>query len=127
MITTSITIDSAHTICPATVTGSDGLTISTFDLGPTAGTVNISYDTYTVPDRIDAYYNNLWVGGTGVDPGTNPPPCDCNQVPICAGYVGQQGTISFPYNPATSRKVNLYVSGCLNGGTAWTFTVNCPH
>jgi hypothetical protein len=110
------------------VEGEDGLTVRTFDMGNVKGKVKIFYDTYTVKDRIDIRYNGKWIRSTGAllsDNGT-PPIKPCNLVGNNDGFVGTTGTFEFDYDPSISRKVDVYVSGCLDGGTLWYFDAYCP-
>ncbi|MCF6307501.1 MAG: hypothetical protein L3J09_06055 [Flavobacteriaceae bacterium] len=78
--------------------GSDGLTIFTCDLGQTSGNVTINYDTYSIPDRIDLFYNGAWIDGTGSALGQNqfPPVMDCSGT-IVDGYVGETCSFNFNY------------------------------
>jgi hypothetical protein len=114
--------------CPGSESGSDGLTIFTYDLGPVSGNVSIDYNTYSVPDRIDIFYNNTWIDGTGssLNTGQFPPVMDCDTNPYVDGYVGETGTFNFAYNPANGTEIDVYVSGCVGGGTAWDVDVSCP-
>jgi hypothetical protein len=126
----SYTIDvsvSAPKTCGEQVSGSEGLTFTNLTLGAVKGTASVSYDTYSVKDRIDVYYNNVWVAGTaGTNPGPVPPQKNCADVLPGDGFVGQTGTLNFSYDPAVSQNVTVVVSGCLGSGTAWDYTVNCP-
>lgn len=43
------------------------------------------------------------------------------------GFLGQQNGFNIFYDPKISTKVDVYVSGCLDGGTKWEFEViECP-
>lgn len=113
--------------CPGFESGSDGLTIFTYDLGEDAGVVTINYETYTIPDRIDVFFGGQWIDGTGSPLGSGqfPPPMDCNGT-IVDGYVGANGSFTFNYDPNVDSSVDVYVSGCIGGGTAWDISVSCP-
>jgi hypothetical protein len=117
---------SAPKTCGQTVSGSEGLTFTNLILGNVAGTASVNYNTYSVPDRIDVYYNNKWVGGTGTDPGPVPPQKKCSTVVPGDGFIGSSGSISFAYDPAISKELTVVVSGCLGNSTAWDYKVNCP-
>lgn len=117
---------SAPKTCGSTVSGNEGLTFTTLTLGDTAGTVTVDYDTYSIPDRIDVYYDNKWVAGTGSDPGPIPPQKNCSDVVAGDGFLGTTGVLSIAYDPAISKEVTVVVSGCLGSSTAWDYTVNCP-
>lgn len=98
--------------------GNSGLTFTNVYLGNKLGNVVISYDTYTVPDRIDIYQGNTWLTGTGSNPNSPIPPiCDCDS-PLF-GFIGDAGNLSFDYNPSNGKIIVIVVSGCLNSGTAW--------
>ena len=108
------------------VEGHDGLTTRSVDLGPNPGRVRITYDMYSVPDRLDVFYGGQWVGGTGpAIPFGQAPPID-----VCytgtPGYIGGSNFFDITYDPNVSRRLDLYVSGCLGGGTAWIVWVECP-
>lgn len=146
---TCITVTSALGCGIQKVSGGEGITSTLHNMGPNPGVVKIEYETYTVPDRIDVFYNGMWVAGTGSDPGslgTVPPLADCGNP--TDGYVGQAGTFCFTYDPANFRSiqakrnkgvmprsdllvsdglhyVEVVVSGCVRGGTAWKYTIGC--
>ncbi|MEQ9465982.1 MAG: hypothetical protein RLN88_01150 [Ekhidna sp.] len=112
--------------CPAFTSGSDGLTIATYDLGETAGTSTITYDMYSVQDRVDVFYNDQWIGGSGssISSASFPPVSSCGDGQN--GYVSGVGTIDVNYDPSVARTVTIYMSGCIGGGTAWDLNVSCP-
>ncbi len=126
VLTTEITINAPVTCSTATVNGAEGLTFTTIDMtGKASGTMSLNYDTYSVPDRVDVYQNGVWLTGTGSNPNsTIPPQCDCSS-PL-PGFIGATGTLTFPYDANKSKDITVVVSGCLGGGTAWTWTMNCP-
>ena len=126
VLTTYIVITAPVTCATATVNGAEGLTFTTVDMaGKSSGTMSLTYDTYSVPDRIDVYQNGTWLTGTGTNPNsTIPPQCDCS-TPL-PGFVGQTGTLTFPFDTGKSKDITVVVSGCLGGGTAWTWTMACP-
>lgn len=106
--------------------GSAGLTIRRIELGDTPGEVSISYQMYSLPDRLDIYYGDKWVASTGGNPlsaNATPPPSVCfDGTP---GYVPGIGTLTFQYDPAIAKDFKIYMSGCY-GTTAWDFWVYCP-
>lgn len=126
VLSTCVTVEPIQT-CPAYESGSDGLTIFSVDLGEDAGTSIINYDTYSVPDRVDVFYNDSWIGGTGsaLSTGQFPPVSQCYDG--ADGYVGASGTINVNYDPNLSRVVTIYMSGCIGSGTAWDVSVGCPN
>ncbi|MDZ4716603.1 MAG: hypothetical protein SH819_14150 [Cytophagales bacterium] len=106
------------------VSGSEGVTNTRHALDGKSGTVNITYDTYSVPDRIDVFLDgNVWKGGTGTTI-TPPPPTSTCSSPL-PGFVGASGTISFAVT-TSNKYIDVYVSGCLGSGTAWTYSLTCP-
>jgi hypothetical protein len=126
-LTTCVTIGPALA-CPGYIGGYDGLTIASYDLGETAGIVDVSYDMFSVPDRMDIFYNDQWVGGTGSNLTDNEfPPVSYPCYDGTEGYVSGYGTVQVNYNPNTSRTLTIYMSGCLGGGTAWDLSVSCPN
>ena len=126
VLTTDVVLTAPVTCATATVNGSEGLTFTTIDMtGKASGAMTLTYDTYSVPDRIDVYQNGTWLTGTGTNPNsTIPPQCDCS-TPL-PGFVGQASTLNFTYDANKSKNITVVVSGCLGGGTAWTWTLNCP-
>jgi hypothetical protein len=94
----SYTIDvsvSEPKTCGEQVSGSEGLTFTNLTLGEVKGTASVAYNTYSVPDRIDVYYNNVWVSGTsGTNPGPVPPQKDCYYVVSGDGFIGATGTLN---------------------------------
>ena len=126
LLTTCITIAPPKN-CPGFESGADGLTIFTYDLGQSSGNMTINYDTYSIPDRIDLFYNGSWIDGTGSALGQNqfPPVMDCSST-VVDGYVGAVGSFNLDYNPANGTTIDVYVSGCVGGGTAWDINVGCP-
>jgi hypothetical protein len=123
--TVCVTVSAPKT-CGQFVSGAEGLTFTNLTLGNVAGTASINYDTYSIPDRLDIYYNGNWVAGTGTDPGPVPPQKNCSDVVSGDGFYGKMGTLSFAYDPAISKEVTVVVSGCLGSSTAWDYTVECP-
>jgi hypothetical protein len=108
-----------------TNSGGEGTTSTVHALGAAPGTVNISYETYSVPDRIDVYYHGQWVTGMGPDPQGWPQLDDCSDVG--PGYRGEHGVLTFNYAPVGGDyNILVVVSGCLGGGTAWDYSVGCP-
>ena len=74
-------------------------------LGSGAGTVNISYNMYSIPDQMDVYYNGNLVATTG-------------------GLVSGSSVLSFYYpGGSSSCTVRMYAP---NSGTAWDYNVACP-
>ncbi|MGB0165318.1 MAG: hypothetical protein ACPF8V_00555 [Luteibaculum sp.] len=125
ILSTCVTIEEPVN-CPASASGSDGLTIFTVNLGSDPGNVSVTYDTYSVEDRVDVFYDGTWIGGTGssLSPGEFPPVSNCGDGQD--GYVGESNTINFQYNGSGSGRLDVYMSGCIGGSTAWDVNVSCP-
>lgn len=91
-----------------TASGGQGTTKTRHALGLTAGTVTITYDMFSVPDRLDCFYRGVLVATTG-------------------GLVSGPGTLSWAYDPqAGDPSWCLIVMSAPNAGTAWTYTLACP-
>jgi hypothetical protein len=110
------------------VSGGEGLTSTVFRLKDKPGVVKIEYDTYSVPDKIDVYQNGVWLGGTGpkTERTTLRKALSCGVATASQGYIGAAGEFIFTYDPTKGDKVEVVVSGCENGGTAWKYTIACP-
>lgn len=105
------------------VSGSSGITQTEHKLGGKSGNVSINYRTYSLPDRIDVYLDNVWVAGTGSNIPPPPPLSTCRN-PL-AGFVGKSGVLTI--NVGSSNKiVQVYVSGCTGNATAWDYNLTCP-
>ncbi len=126
--TISVTITPSENCNKTKVSGGQGVTSTTFDLKDKPGVVKIQFETYTVPDKIDVFQNGKWIGGTGpaAQRQTLRKALNCNQATEALGYIGAKGEFNFPYDPAGGNKVEVVVSGCENGGTAWQYTISCP-
>ncbi len=106
--------------------GSEGLTVRRIELGEEAGTINVRYQMYSLPDRLDIRYNDTWVASTApsaLATGATPPSSVCFDGTV--GYVSGSAVLSFEYDPAVSKEFLIYMSGCY-GATAWDFWVDCP-
>lgn len=77
------------------------------EMGANPGSVTITYDMYSAPDRMDVYYQNQLLGSTG-------------------GLVSGKGSLSFKYNPIGGVTQIKVVMTSDSDGTAWEYTVNCP-
>ncbi len=110
-----------------TESGSAGLTVKKLLLGNTAGEVEIYYNMYSVPDRLDIKYDGHWAATTNA---TNLPDADSPPSSICydgtSGYVSGSKILKINYDPKRSREILVYMNGCYNGGTAWDISVKCP-
>jgi hypothetical protein len=102
--------------------GEDGLTIRSYTFN-TSGTIDLSYEMYSAPDRMDVFVQQDWVGGTGssLSASETPPASECASP--AEGFVSGTGTISIDYKKG--QRIDVYLSGCF-GGTAWDFWFDCP-
>ncbi|GHB88983.1 hypothetical protein [Persicitalea jodogahamensis] len=134
-ITMSVEIVSAVDYCNAggtslgSVSGQDGITVRSYELGDKPGWVTIGYDTYTVKDRIDIRYAGEWIASTGklLAPNQVPPIGRCGTVTAADGFVGKRDSFRVFYDPKKGKRLDIYVSGCLDGGTQWVFALDgCP-
>jgi hypothetical protein len=89
-----------------TLAGGEGTDIKQVNLGNIAGTVNVYYEMYSVPDQITVTYR-------GVSQTT--------------GIVSGSGVLSFQHTPQKGLSnlvtITMYAP---NPGTAWTYQVVCP-
>lgn len=93
----------------ATASGGQGTTRTRHGLGPDPGLVNIDYQMFSVPDRLDCYYQGVLIATTG-------------------GLVSGLGTLQWSYNPAPSDpQWCLVIVSAPQSGTAWAYTINCPN
>lgn len=124
----AITVTNPSSCGVITESGGEGLTSTVFKVPNKAGAIKISYDTYTVPDKIDVFQGGVWIGGTGstTDRSTLRKALSCNVATTDLGYVGQKSEFVFNYNPALGENIEVVVSGCENGGTGWEYTFSCP-
>lgn len=116
---------------PKLVEGNDGITVKTYNLGSSPGWITFEYNTLVEPDRIDVRYNKQWIRSTGTmlnETQDTPPTGDCEDVTIDEGFIGTNGykQFTFFYKPSISDKLDIYVSGCLNGTTIWRYKLYCP-
>jgi hypothetical protein len=81
------------------------VTTTNHELNAAAGTFNFQYETYSIPDQIDVYYEGVIVFTTGVP-------------------VGENKTVQITYGPGTDTTVRVVVTG--PSGTLWNYTVFCP-
>lgn len=128
--TMKITIGTLVDACAGGTTyheaGSEGLTVRRIELGDSPGQVQIEYEMYSLPDRLDIKYNGRWVASTAaaaLSDGSYPPPSVCYDGQV--GYVSGSNVLKFDYDPAISKEFLIYMSGCY-GATAWDFWVTCP-
>ncbi len=90
-----------------TTAGGPGVTTTVHGLGRTGGLVSIAYEMYTVPDRLDCYYDGTLVATTG-------------------GPVSGSATLTWTYAPAPGRPTHCTVVVTGPNGTAWQYLLGCP-
>lgn len=122
---TTKTVVSPLASCGETISGAYGITVRLFEMGEKSGAPRFTYDTYSIPDRIDIRYDGKWVASTGqlFD--------DTKLLPDCSsglnGFVSGDGELSFTgYTPQKTRYVEVYISGC-DVNTEWEITPFCPN
>ena len=70
--------------------------------------MRITYDMYSIPDRLDCFYKGVLVATTG-------------------GLVSGSATLQWAYNPQPGDPSwCLVVMSAPNSGTAWIYTLSCP-
>lgn len=124
----NVTVNKAESCGKTKVSGGHGLTSNLFTLPETSGEIKISYDTFTVKDKIDVFQNGIWIGGTGsyTERGTLRRALNCSVATEALGYVGEKGEFIFEYNPNLGKEIEVVVSGCEMGGTKWEYEFSCP-
>ncbi len=126
--TVNITVTNPSSCGVTKVSGGEGITSALFNVPNKSGAIKISYNTFIVPDKIDVFQNGVWIGGTGstTDRTTLRSALNCGLATVAAGYVGKTDYFYFNYDPALGQNIEVVVSGCENGGTAWEYTFSCP-
>ena len=129
VVKTKIVISNKVVLCDenVNVTGREGITYTHLKLGEKKGDVLISYNTYSVPDRIDIFQGKKkgeltsWLTGTGEEPSTE----EIGRPHYCYdgsdGFVGRSGELTFDYKPSKGKFITIIVNGCLGSKTAWDF------
>ena len=111
------------------ISGGEGLTSTVFEIPEGAtGSVVIEYQTFTVPDKIDIFQDGNWIAGTGpyTVRSTLRKALDCNMATEALGYIGEEGQFTFSFDAAMGSLIEVVVSGCEDGGTAWEYYFSCP-
>ena len=92
--------------CPSTQkSGGQGTTTLTIDLVVSSGTFTVSYEMYSIPDRLIVEYEGKIIFDTGT-------------------LVSGSRTVAVSYS-GTSTLVQVEIDAP-NDATAWDVTVNCP-
>lgn len=91
-----------------TASGGQGTTRTRHGLGRTPGLVRITYEMYSIPDRLDCFYRGVLVATTG-------------------GLVSGSGELSWAYDPQSTDPAWCLVRvSAPQSGTAWLYTIHCP-
>jgi hypothetical protein len=88
-----------------TESGNEGVTSNTHDLGENSGVATISYEMYSVPDKLEVFYEGNVVAST-------------------RNFVSNSGTLTFNYTPNHDTYCTVVVTGLL--GTDWVYSMGCP-
>jgi hypothetical protein len=89
------------------LSGGEGVTVTTINLGQPSGTFSVSYQMYSIPDQMDIEYEGVIIYTTGGPVSGSPNP---NPTPV--SYNGM------------SNFITVTMTG--PSGTAWDFTIGCP-
>ena len=90
-----------------TTAGGAGVTTTEHKIGRAGGIVTIDYQMYSIPDRLDCYYDGTLVATTG-------------------GPVSNGGSLSWTYGPAPGGPTFCTIVVTGPSGTAWQYLLNCP-
>jgi hypothetical protein len=88
-----------------TKSGNEGITQNTHDLGENAGVVTITYEMYSVPDKLEVFYEGKMVASTGK-------------------FISNSGLLTFNYTPNNDTFCSVVVTG--PAGTDWIYSMGCP-
>ncbi|WP_151734139.1 PKD domain-containing protein ['Paenibacillus yunnanensis' Narsing Rao et al. 2020] len=90
-----------------TQSGGGSLTENEHEMGAARGTVKLTYNMNSAPDRLDVYYQNQLLASTNKE-------------------VAGSGTLTFSYNPVGGiTQIKVVVTSTANS-TQWDYLVNCP-
>jgi hypothetical protein len=105
-----VTEDGATSPCSSVqVAGGDAPETHVIEMGQSSGTFSFYYQTYSIPDEMVVSYQGTVLFDTGC--------------------VGQENTVDLTYSGSATTIVVQVTPDCdgSSSGTAWTFTVGCPH
>ena len=118
---------------PPQTGGNDGSNIyheQTYNLGSTAGRVDIDYSMGgVIPDKMEIWYNGVMVLSTdSVAGNTTEQWMDASGVTHTeGGFVASTGTLSFNYIPTNfDYSLKVVIKPAISSGTYWTYTVHPP-
>ena len=92
-----------------TISGGFGVTPTLHSVGSMSGTIQLNYEMYSIPDKLEVFYEGKLLFSTN-------------------GFVSgnKSESIVYEYNDSTkTEEIEVIVTGD-NAGTAWEYTVNCP-
>ena len=113
---------------PVTQKGKNIVYQEFYDLGKKNGLVEINYDVYTIPDRIEVIYNGEIVAQTSTTTFKAWDRYDFLNL-VNYGYGQFTGTLSFDYKYDAKKPTYVMIRVIPHQEiqtTEWTFTVNCP-
>lgn len=90
-----------------TRSGGPGVTRTRHALGAQGGTVRITYDMLSIPDRLDCYFGGVLVATTGRP-------------------VSGVATLTWSYDPQPGDPSFCQVVVTGPNGTVWSYTLHCP-
>ncbi len=89
-----------------TISGGFGVTPTLHSVGSKSGTIQLNYEMYSIPDKLEVFYEGKLLFSTN-------------------GFVSGNKTESITYNYNKETEIEVIVTGN-DAGTAWEYTVNCP-
>ena len=101
-----------------THSGNDGVDTKTYVLGTKSGRVEIMFNMFNEPDKLEVFYENKIVASTFSVSGN------------VAGFVGsnngtrETGTLSFNYKHNKDQHIKVILTG--GNGTSWEYKIGCP-
>ena len=113
---------------PVTQKGKNMVYQEFYDLGKKNGIVEINYDVYTIPDRIEVIYNGEIVAQTSNNSFKSWEQYDFLNL-VNLGYAQFDGTLTFDYKYEAKKPTYILIRVIPHQEittTEWTFTVNCP-
>lgn len=113
---------------PVTQKGKNIVYQEFYDLGKRNGLVEINYNVYTIPDRIEVIYNGEIVAQTSNNSFKSWEQYDFLNL-INLGYAQFDGTLSFDYKYEAKKPTYILIRVIPHQEittTEWTYTVNCP-
>jgi hypothetical protein len=102
----------------------------TYNLGKQSGQVSIWYDMYTIPDRMEVYYNGHLVGETNNNLGEIEISGAKYDFSNLKGFAQKTGNMNFDYKYKSDLPTELLVRIIPNqqfSTTQWSFGVSCPN